>query len=191
MDLFHYFLSPNKIKDVWRQLYGNPEQFNSKEFQSLFGMHIKRACEIGSIGLHALRPEGLKKHMNDLKNISFKKEKDIIIYQSYKTWLIAMMTRNKEEITKYTEILADLILRYRQGANKTSRKNLIDQKLLGGKVNKKVFLDAITEMVPEVEGEDLKQLKSLRNDVHLMTNEEFGYFKTLLKFDYAYLEKTN
>jgi hypothetical protein len=172
-------------------LYGNPERFNDKEFQSLFGMHIKRACEIGSIGLHALRPEGLKKYMDEAKNISFKKEEDTIIYQSYKTWLIAMMSRNKEEITDFTENLAELILRFRKGASGTDRKNLIEQRLFGGKTTKKVFLDALTEMVAGVEGEDLERLKELRNDIHLMTNEEFGYFNTLLKFDYAYLEKNS
>ena len=186
-----YLRSGSRLKDIWRQLYGNPERFNSKEFQSLFGMHIKRACEIGSIGLHALRPEGLKKYMDEAKNISFKKEEDTIIYQSYKTWLIAMMSRNKEEITDFTENLAELILRFRKGASGTDRKNLIEQRLFGGKTTKKVFLDALTEMVAGVEGEDLERLKELRNDIHLMTNEEFGYFNTLLKFDYAYLEKNS
>lgn len=186
-----YFRSGSRLKDIWRLLYGNPERFNDKEFQSLFGMHIKRACEIGSIGLHALRPEGLKKYMDEAKNISFKKEEDTIIYQSYKTWLIAMMSRNKEEITDFTENLAELILRFRKGASGTDRKNLIEQRLFGGKTTKKVFLDALTEMVAGVEGEDLERLKELRNDIHLMTNEEFGYFNTLLKFDYAYLEKNS
>ncbi|MDD3908925.1 MAG: hypothetical protein PHS04_05180 [Tissierellia bacterium] len=186
-----YLRSGSRLRDVWRQLYGNPERFNDKEFQSLFGMHIKRACETGSIGLHALRPEGLKKYMDEAKNISFRKEEDTIIYQSYKTWLIAMMSRNKEEITDFTENFAELILRFRKGASGTDRKNLIEQRLFGGKTTKKVFLDALTEMVAGVEGEDLERLKGLRNDIHLMTNEEFGYFNTLLKFDYAYLEKNS
>ncbi len=186
-----YLKSGTRLKDVWRQLYGNPEQFDSKEFQSLFGMHIKRACELGSIGLHALRPEGLKKYMNEAKNITFKTNEDTIIYQSYKTWLIAMMSKNKEEITDYTEKLAELILRYRKGASGTERKNLIEQRLFGAKTNKKMFLDALTEMIKGVESKELTQLKELRNEVHLMTNEEFGYFNTLLKFDYAYLENKN
>ncbi len=186
-----YLKSGSRLKDIWRQLYGNPERFNNKEFQSLFGMHIKRACELGSIGLHALRPEGLKKYMNDAKNITFKTEKDITNYQSYKTWLIAMMSKNKEEITDYTSNLAELILRFRKGATGTERKNLIEQRLFGAKTTKKVFLDALTEMVDGMKGDDLIQLKALRNEVHLMTNEEFGYFNTLLKFDYAYLEKNN
>ena len=34
-------------------------------------------------------------------------------------------------------------------------------------------------------------LKELRDRVHLMNSEEFTYFKTLLKFDYAFIEKQN
>ncbi|MBL0025289.1 MAG: hypothetical protein IPO98_09920 [Saprospiraceae bacterium] len=94
-------------------------------------MHIKRACELGSIGLHALRPDGLVKYMNENKNISFKNDEDKVNYFIYKTWLIAMMSKKQ----------------------------------------------------------DLSQIKNLKDEIHLMTNEEFGYFSTLLKFDYAYLEK--
>lgn len=184
-----YLQSGRKLKDVWSKLYKNTEIFDNKEFQSLYGMHIKRACELGSIGLHALRPEGLKKYMNEAKNFSFKKEEETIIYQSYKTWLIAMLSKNKEEIKDYTIELAQLILRYRKGASGTERKNLIEQKLFGAKLTKKSFIDALTDMISGVNSEDLSVLKSLKDEVHLMTNEEFGYFNTLLKFDYNFVEK--
>ena len=186
-----YLKSGTRLKDVWRQLYGNPQKFDNKQFQSLYGMHIKRACELGSIGLHALRPEGLKKFMDESKNFTFKKEEETIIYQSYKTWLIAMLSKNKNEITDYTIELAALIHRYRKGASGTERKNLIEQKLFGAKTTKKSFIDALTEMVSGLEGEDLNQLKKLKDEVHLMTNEEFSYFVTLLKFDHAFVEKNN
>lgn len=182
--------SGRRLRDVWRQLYGNSEVFDGKEFQALYGMYIKRASELGAIGLQALRPEGLKKYMNEDKNFSFKKDEEKIIYQSYKTWLIAMLSKNKQEITDYTSEIADLILRYRSGAKGTERKNLIEQKLFGGKITKKMFLDALNEMVDGVDKNELVSLKSLRDEVHLMTNEEFGYFNTLLKFDYAIAEKT-
>ena len=44
-------------------------------------------------------------------------------------------------------------------------------------------------MIGGVEAGDLAQLKTLKDEIHLMTNEEFGYFNTLLKFDYAFVEK--
>lgn len=91
-----YLKAGKRLKDIFKQLYHSEAPFDAKDFQSLFGMHIKRACELGSIGLRALRPEGIKKYMEDSKNLTFKKEEENLIYQSYKTWLIAMLSKNKE-----------------------------------------------------------------------------------------------
>ncbi|WP_298647421.1 hypothetical protein [uncultured Proteiniphilum sp.] len=186
-----YLKSGIRLKDVWRYLYGDPGKFNNREFQSLFGLNIKRACELGNIGMQALRPEKLKEHMKKSINSLFKKENEIIIYQTYKTWLVAMLSKNKQEIMDYTIEVAELIQRYRKNASGTERKNLIELRLFGDKSNKKGFIDALTEMIKELEGDDLQKLRELKNEVHLMTNEEFGYFNTLLKFDYAFIEKTN
>lgn len=184
-----YLKAGTKLKDVFQKLFHSEVAFNNKDFQSMFGMHIKRACETGNIGLHALRPNNLKeKYMEDSKNISFKKEEDNIIYQSYKTWLIAMLSKNKEEITDYTLDLAKLIQRFRAGAKGTDRKNLIEKDLLGAK-NKKGFIESLATMINGLSMEDTTTIKRLKDEVHLMTNEEFGYFNTLLKFDYAFVEK--
>lgn len=183
-----YLKSGTRLKEIYKHLYQNDESFDKKEFQSLYGRHIKRACELGSIGLQALRPKNLEKYLKEAKNFVLNKEEDIITYQSYKTWLIAMLSRNKQEITDYTSELANLILRYRKGASGTERKNLIEKGLLAAR-SKKPFIEALTEMIAGVEQEDLAQLKALKNEVHLMTNEEFVYFNTLLKFDYTFVEK--
>ncbi|WP_197086589.1 hypothetical protein [Sphingobacterium sp. IITKGP-BTPF85] len=183
-----YLKAGKKLKNVYSQLFHSETAFNNKEFQALFGMHIKRACELGNIGLHTLRPDNLKKYMEDAKNLSFKKEEDNIIYQSYKTWLIAMLSKNKEEITDYTLELAKLIQRYRIDSKGTEGMNLIKNDLLGAKIKKK-FIEALTEMVNSLSSSDLETLKKLKDEVHLMTNEEFAYFNTLLKFDYAFIEK--
>ena len=151
-------------------------------------MHIKRACELGSIGLQALRPENITKYIGESKNLSFSKDEDTLNYYAYKTWLIAMLAKNKEEITEYTLDLAETILRYRNQGTKTDRKNLIEKDLFGSKT-KRGFIDALTEMVKDLEETDLDSIKNLKDEVHLMTNEEFGYFCTLLKFDYAFKEK--
>nr|MBP7643215.1 hypothetical protein [Saprospiraceae bacterium] len=98
--------SGTKLKQIYKQLIEEDSLLSTKDFESLFGMHIKRACELGSIGLHALRPDGLVKYINKNKNISFKNDDDKINYFIYKTWLIAMMSKNKEEVTEYTLELA-------------------------------------------------------------------------------------
>lgn len=183
-----YLKSGHKLKEVHKALFHTNAPFKQKDFQSLFGMHIKRACEIGNIGLHALRPVNLKKYMEEDKNLSFKKEEETIIYQSYKTWLIAMLSKNKEEITDYTSEIAHVLFAFRKAGTKTDRINLIKNDLLGAK-SKKAFIEGLTAVLKDIEMADMTIIKQLKDDVHLMTNEEFGYFNTLLKFDYTFVEK--
>lgn len=179
--------SGSRLKDIYRQLFGGIYS-DPKTFESLFGMHIKRACELGSIGLQALRPDSLRKYMNEGKNLSFKKEEDTINYQAYKTWLVAMLTRNKEEITDYTSKIAAVLLKYRNTGKGNARITLIEKELFQTK-SKKPFFDVLTTVIQDLDVEDLTEIKNLRDEIHLMTNEEFGYFLTLIKFDYAFIQK--
>lgn len=180
--------SGTKLKHIYRQLTSSEIIISTKDFETFFGMHIKRACELGSIGLQTLRPEGLVKYMNESKNLSFKNEDDKINYYVFKTWLIAMLSKNKEEVTEYTLELAKTILKYRNSGTKNDRKNLVEKELFESK-SKKGFIEQLTVMVKDLDENDLQIIKNLKDDIHLMTNEEFGYFSTLLKFDYAFLEK--
>lgn len=186
-----YLNSAKRLIDTFKELFPYAEnQYKASEFQSLFGIHIKRACEMGVIGMRALRPDSLKKYLNKNDNLKFKKEEDLLNYRIYKTWLIAMISSNKKETVEYTERIAKLLLEYRKGAKKNDRTNLIDQQLLNNS-SKKEFILALADMLPDLTTEQATTLKDLRDRVHIMTNEEFGYFRTLLKFDYAFIEKQN
>lgn len=182
--------SGNRLKDIYRQLFD--KSFSDvRDFENLFGLHIQRACELGCIGILALRPKSIIKYMtkgSDAKNISFKSEEDTMNYQAYKTWLIAMLSKNKEEITDYTLELAKTILKYRSDGLKTDRKNLIEKELFASP-SKKGFIEALGKMIKDLDDDSLLKIKQLKDEVHLMTNEEYGYFNTLLKFDYAFVEK--
>ncbi|MBA4850451.1 hypothetical protein [Emticicia sp. BO119] len=184
-----YLKSGTRIIDIYRQLFGELNT-DKDRFEALFGMHIKRACELGSIGLQALRPEGLVKYMKEDKPISLKKEEDTFNYYAYKTWLKAMLSKNKEEITDYTLELAETFLAYRNQGSKNDRKTLLE-KMFSVKT-KKAFLPYLAEMIDGFEKEeDRVKLREFRNETHLMSNEEFEYFHILLKFDYAFVEKNN
>lgn len=186
-----YLKSATKLIDVFKMLFPYAEnQFKTSEFQSLFGIHIKRACELGAIGLQALRPDSLKKYINTDKKLKFKREDDFLNYKIYKTWLIAMISSNKKETVEYSEQIARLLLEYRKGAKKNDRTNLIDKELFE-KNSKKDFISVLIVILPDVTNEEALVLKGLRDRVHFMTNEEFTYFRTLLKFDYAFIEKQN
>ncbi len=184
--------SGGTIKEVYQQLVDLDSfgefKVDKKEFESLFGMHIKRACELGSIGILALRPEGLEKYMKEGKTFSIKKDEDIIIYQAYKTWLLAMLSKNKEEITDYTMQMAKVIQSYRNGGKGMSRITLVDKHLFETK-SKREFLEHLTSILTDADDAHLEEIKQLKNEIHLMTNEEFVYFSTLLKFDFTFLQR--
>lgn len=186
------FKSGGTIKEVYQQLVDLDSfgefKVDKKEFESLFGMHIKRACELGSIGILALRPEGLEKYMKEGKTFSIKKDEDIIIYKAYKTWLLAMLSKNKEEITDYTMQMAKVIQSYRNGGKGMSRITLVDKHLFDTK-SKREFLEHLTSILADADEAHLEEIKQLKNEIHLMTNEEFVYFSTLLKFDFTFLQR--
>ncbi len=208
--------SGRRLQEVYQKLWGKENyQINKSEFEMLLGKHIKRACELGNIGLQALEPKNLKKYFADISNLKLTKpkvnknenesdddfsnrktellkkdNKNIITFQTYKTWLIAMISKNKTEISDYTRDIAASLVKYRESARKTDRKNLIEKKLFATK-RKNDFLEALIEIVDDssVEMDVVEKIKTLRDRIHFMSKEDFSYFVLLLKFDYAYQER--
>lgn len=211
-----YFKSARKLVEIYQKLFSEESYaMNKHEFESLFGKHIKRSCELGAIGLQALEPKNLSKYFGKDSNLKLRepnysrkksesdedyrerqqklKEKDnlnLITFQTYKTWLIAMITKNKEELLDYTSDIAKALVKYREGARGTERKNLLEKKLFAT-TKKRDFLKALNDIVTDssVEKDIIEQMKELRDRVFLMNDEDFSYLALLLKFDYAYQER--
>ena len=210
------FHQGRSILNIYRILFGeNDALVQKKDYENLFGIHIKRACELGAIGLQALEPKGLREYFNKAKipDYSFspvmaksgespevfderkkkanqKDYENTISFRTYKTWLLAMITKNKQEDLHYSEEVAKALKKYRANAKKRDRANLLENELLQAK-SKKQFLDGLASLIKDVDPELLQTFKILRDKVHLMTSEDFGYFVVLLKFDYAYQEKNS
>ncbi|MFA6878003.1 MAG: hypothetical protein WCQ76_03755 [Fusobacterium sp.] len=220
-----YFNKAEGLRKFYRRLFGDQAAIKqAKQYEELFGIHIKRACELGTFGLKALEPKDLRKYYGDsstLKltkpNLNIKKGEDtnayeerkkkllkkdnenLIYYRTYKTWLLAMITKNKEESLEYTKEVAEALQRYRKRTNKTDRINLIKTELLASK-SKKAFINTLVKIVESTKEDILKGnaedlelniYKSLRDRIHMMNTEDFGYFVVLLKFDFAYVEREN
>jgi hypothetical protein len=209
------FQSGRSLIATYQNLFGEEEYRikRTSEFEAFFGRHIKRACEMGTIGLHALRPESLKNYFGDKKNLKFvspntdrktgeteeefrervekgvaNSKATIISYQTYKTWLVAMLSKNKTDISDYSREIAQALVRYRAGGRKNDRKNLLENEFF--QTNKIKMLEALHKIVTDdtVEQEVKEKLNSLRDQVHFLSKEDFSYFITLLKFDYGYAE---
>jgi len=207
-----FFLSQGKyyIK-VYSDLFGQSEFLKDKKScEELFDNKFDIACKYGSIGLQALEPKGLRDFFGSTKipnftsariikkanetNESFedriqrtnqKDQRYTISFRTYKTWLLAMITKNKQEDLQYSEEVAKALIKFKAHAEKRDRINLIENQLLKSKF-KKQFLDGLATLIKDVEIESLETFKMLRDKIHLMSSEEFGYFIVLLKFDYAY-----
>ncbi len=209
------FHQGRSILGIYKILFGeNDALTQKKDYENLFGIHIKRACELGAVGLQALEPQGLREYFDKAKLPDFtiaqvseksgesleifeerkkkanqKNYENLISYRTYKTWLLAMITKNnKQEDLHYSEEVAKAFKKYRADAKKRDRANLLENELLMAK-SKKQFLEGLATLVKDVDQELLVTFKTLRDKVHLMTSEDFGYFIVLLKFDYAYLER--
>lgn len=211
-----YLKSARRLVDIYQKLFTEESYaLNTTQFESLFGKHIKRACELGAIGLQALEPKNLTKYFGKDSNLRLKepnysrkknesdedfsqrfnnlKEKDnlnLITFQTYKTWLIAMISKNKEELLEYTTNIAKALVKYREGARKLDRKNLLEKQLFAT-TKKRDFLTALNAIVTDstVKDEIIQQVKELRDRAFLMNDEDFSYLALLLKFDYAYQER--
>jgi len=210
------FHQGKSILSIYKILFGESDALaQKKDYENLFGIHIKRACELGAIGLQALEPQGLREYFDKAKSPNYsvvpiteksgetlesfeerKKKADqkayenTISFRTYKTWLLAMITKNKQEDLHYSEEVAKALKKYRADAKKRDRANLLENELLQAK-SKKQFLDGLASIIKDVDLELLETFKILRDKIHLMTAEDFGYFVVLLKFDYAYQEKTS
>lgn len=209
------FQGGRQIIATYQQLFGTTEYRlkRTNEFEAFFGRHIKRACELGSIGMHALRPESLEKYFKDTRNLKFissgsmvdasnesaetdigedkkmARSKDVIItYQTYKTWLVAMLSKNKTDISDYSRDIAQALVKYRAGGRKLDRKNLLEKEFF--KTSKMEMLKALEKIVADdtVESEIVEKMNGLRDQIHFLGKEDFAYFVLLLKFDYAYAE---
>ena len=210
------FHQGRSILGIYKILFGeNDALTQKKDYENMFGIHIKRACELGAVGLQALEPHGLREYFDKAKMPDFsttsvteknseapkafeerkkkanqKNYENIISFRTYKTWLLAMITKNKQEDLHYSEEVAKALKEYRADAKKRDRANLLENELLQAKT-KKQFLDGLATLIKDVDPKLLETFKTLRDKVHLMTAEDFGYFVVLLKFDYAFQEKNS
>ncbi len=211
-----YFSQAKKVLHFYKNLFGEQAALDdAQKYESLFGVRLKRACELGSIGLQALEPKDLRKYYGKNSNLKLIKpqvaqkkgesgedyeirksnaeQKDynnLITFKTYKTWLLAMITKNKEDSLHYTAEVAKALHEYKDDKKEKNnvRKNLVQSELLTAK-SKKPFLEALTTLIKDVDESNLEMFKSLRDKVHLMSAEDFGYFVVLLKFDYAFAER--
>lgn len=174
------------------QLYA--KLFNTdegKKAEDLWGTEkgLRACCQRGAIGIEAMQPKGLQQYMKAEKDRTVKlpkyDDKQIINFHSYQIWLLAMLN-NEELWTKSIEFAQTLQSHTEKGKNgKTTNSRQIDAVLSA--TNKKTFIEALTTIVSESDNVD--GIVEFAKIINQMPNDNIPYLLTLIRFQYATLQK--
>lgn len=189
---------PFKLQDIIRpsQLYArifgeSAWTQNVKKVEKLYGtaIGIRAACQAGCIGIPAMEPKGLRAFFpreKGMKKISYKGgEEQEITFNTYLIWILAML--NNEKLWDMSREFAELLLKYEAGAGKArrDRTNNVNQLLESASV--KQFL---LNLIPIIEDEEeTAGYENMGKVVNMMPKDNYPYFNTLIRFQYALLNK--
>ena len=176
--------------DLYEDKFG---MSNGRNAESLWGTAIgfKTACTYGAIGIKAMEPKGLREYVYPKGNKDPKQpkapknENEQINFNVYKIWILAML--NNDDLWEKSQELAELLNKASCNKDKsisTKPKNLVEAML--NATNKKLFVEAATEVIPLIDKID--EFKGIVKEIHSMPTDNVPYFLTLLRFQYKTLE---
>lgn len=183
----------NRPNLLYQHIFGVPAFMkDASKLKKLYGtaLGLRAACTNGTVGIKAMEPKGLKAYLpsaKTVKKIDAKEddEEKRITFNTYLIWIIAMM--NNEKLWDISRDIAQLLLDYETGAGKARKDRTNDVKQLLDSGSTKQFLQ---NMIPILEkSTNVSDLEELGKTVHLMPKDNFPYFNTLIRFQYALLNK--
>lgn len=191
---------PFRLPDIERPLQFYTELFGENEFwadrkkiQMLYGtaFSFARACEKGAVGIPALEPKDLKQYMNQgaksskLPDYAKAKKEQIINFNVYQTWLLAMLGKKEywAEADKIALTLLDFELKGLENNKVTTKFSSLVEEILRSS-SKRHFINNITEIV-NVDYLLTDAMNAAVLQVHHLPADTFIYFLTLVKFRYG------
>lgn len=175
-----------KPYELYTKYFGPSKQ---EQVESIFGTAIgfTKACQMGAIGVNALEPKGFRDCLE--KGIIPKyyedDEEKTINFNTYQIWLLAML--NNEQLWEKSQQIAITLNEYSK--SDTNAKKVKSQEVtnLLASVNKKQFIDGLTDIVKG--SQDIVQLAEIAEQINLMPIDNIPYFLTLIRFQYAVVNK--
>ena len=175
--------------ELYKKLFDEEEGLKAEK---LWGTEkgFRTCCQKGAIGIEAMQPKGLKQYMVDDKGAKLPKydEKDkeqVINFHTYQIWLLAMLN-NEELWTKSIEFAQTLKSHTEKSKNgKTTNSRQIDAVLSA--TNKKTFIEALTTIA--LESDKVDGIAEMAQIINQMPNDNVPYLLTLIKFQFATLQK--
>lgn len=182
----------NKPIQLYKRIFGENNYLkDARKIESLYGtaFGFESACRQGQIGIQALEPKGLRQYMTKTNWVKVKlpdykkaKEDNIINYNTYITWVIAML--DNEKLWELSGKAAEQLIAFIKTDDKnvsTKRSNIVNA-ILDTK-NKKQFLESLIPIIEQ--NKETKQFVELGEEVNKMVAANFPYFHTLIRFRYA------
>lgn len=171
-----------KPSELYSKLFGMAE---IRKAEPLFGtaQGFLRSCQLGTIGVEALEPKGIREYMEKGKMPRYDAgdEEKRISFNTYQIWILAML--NNEELWVKAQEIARLLYVYTLGDKNAKTKKTNEVKDILKSTSKKTFITALEMIVPEVE--DKEAIGKAAELIHFMPVDNVPYFLTLIRFQYA------
>lgn len=157
--------------------------------EQLFGTELgfTKACQMGAIGVNALEPKGFKESLSKgvIPKYNPNDEVKKINYNTYQIWLLSML--NNEELWEKSLQIAKALNDYSLSDKNAKKAKSQEVTNLLASVNKKQFIEGLTSIVKGSDSPEL--LTSIAELIHIMPVDNVPYFLTLIRFQYAVVNK--
>lgn len=168
--------------DLYEKYFGTSQKDQVEQlFGTAFG--FTKACQMGSIGINALEPKGLREFIQTGKVPTYnnKDEEKEINFNTYKIWLLAML--NNEQLWDTAQQIAATLNKYASSSQKGKKDKSNNVKTVLSAINKKQFIDNLTTVVEDVSNKvDYTEIAKL---INAMPVDNVPYFLTLIRFQFA------
>ena len=172
--------------DLYEKYFGTSKR---EQVEQLFGTAIgfTKACQMGAIGVNALEPKGFRDCMDKgvVPEYNSTDEEKTINFNTYQIWLLAML--NNEQLWEKAQQIATTLNTYSLSDKNAKKVKSQEVTNLLASVNKKQFIESLIEIVkgsPETD-----QLAEIAEIIHTMPIDNVPYFLTLIRFQYAVVNK--
>ncbi|OJV19802.1 MAG: hypothetical protein BGO30_00580 [Bacteroidetes bacterium 41-46] len=172
--------------ELYNKYFGTTKR---EQVEQLFGTAIgfTKACQMGAIGVNALEPKGFRECMDKgvvPKNNTIDEEKTIN-FNTYQIWLLAML--NNEQLWEKAQDIAATLSNYSKTDRDLRTKKSQEVTNLLTSLNKKQFIESLIEIVKG--SPETNQLAEIAEIIHTMPVDNVPYFLTLIRFQYAVVNK--
>lgn len=181
-----------RVTQLYRKLFGELDYARDRlDLETIYGsaFGFQHVCQLGSVGIQALEPKGLRGLMpyagngkeGKMPSLAKSDNTQFISYHAYQTWLLAML--KNDDLWEESEKAAQLLLAYEAGAGKlkANRGNIVQVVLKA--MNRRKFQEAMEPVVAE--SDPPTNAVGLCHAVHMLPEDNFQYFLTLVRLRYA------